>query len=242
MTAERPRAQGGIPWAAWAVHFYTATGAVLAFLATREVFAGDFRAAFLWLFAAVAVDASDGSLARLARVHERLPQFSGAKLDDLVDYLTFVFVPALIVWRADLVPAGWGLAAPAAMLLSSAYGFASADAKTADCFFTGFPSYWNVVALYMLVCKLPPSANAAILVALAALVFVRIGYIYPSRTPTLRKLTVTLTAVWGAQILAIIVSLPSPPRLLVGLSWIFPAYYTILSLALHARRAQRAGP
>jgi len=89
----------------------------------------------------------------------------------------------------------------------------------------------------MLVCKLPPSANAAILVALAALVFVRIGYIYPSRTPTLRKLTVTLTAVWGAQILAIIVSLPSPTRLLVGLSWIFPAYYTILSLALHARRA-----
>ena len=238
MTAQRPRAQGGIPWAAWVVHLYTATGAVLAFLATREVFAGDFRAAFLWLFAAVAVDASDGSLARLARVHERLPHFSGAKLDDLVDYLTFVFVPALIVWRAGLVPPGWELAVVAAMLLSSAYGFASADAKTADCFFTGFPSYWNVAALYLLVGKLPASANAAILVALAALVFIRIGYVYPSRTPTLRKLTVTLTAVWGAQILAIIVSLPAPSRVLVGLSLIFPAYYTILSLALHAHRAQ----
>ena len=238
MTVQSSRAQGGIPWAAWAVHFYTATGAVMAFLATREVFAGDFRAAFLWLFAAVVVDASDGSLARLARVHERLPQFSGAKLDDLVDYLTFVFVPALIVWRADLVTAGWGLAALAAMLLSSAYGFASADAKTADWFFTGFPSYWNVAALYLLVWKLPPSANAMILLALASLVFVRIGYVYPSRTPTLRLLTVILTVVWGALILAIIVSLPKPSRVLVGLSWIFPAYYTILSLALHAHRAQ----
>ena len=225
-----------IPWTAWAVHAYTATGAVLAFLAAREVFARDFRAAFVCLFAAVAIDSTDGSLARLARVHERTPRFSGEKLDDLVDYLTFVFVPALIVWRADLVPAGWGLLVVAAMLLSSAYGFASADAKTIDCFFTGFPSYWNVAALYLLIAKLPPAVNATIVLALAALVFVRIGYIYPSRTPTLRALTLTLTACWGAAILAIIVSLPSPPRRLVWLSLIYPAYYTILSLVLHYRR------
>jgi len=108
------------------------------------------------------------------------------------------------------------------MLLSSAYGFASADAKTADCFFTGFPSYWNVAALYLLIWKLPTSANGAILLGLAALVFVRIGYVYPSRTPTLRALTVTLTAVWGALILAIIVSLPNPPPVLVWLSLLFP--------------------
>src|SRR5947209_1140909 len=145
MMAGKPRVRGGTPWSAWAVHFYTATGAVMAFLATREVFAGDLRMAFVWLFTALVVDSSDGTLARLAHVHERLPHFSGEKVDDLVDYLTFVFVPALIVWRADLVPAGWGLAVVAAMLLSSAYGFASADAETADCFFTGFPSFWNVV-------------------------------------------------------------------------------------------------
>jgi phosphatidylcholine synthase len=239
MAAEQSRAHGGIPWSAWAVHLYTATGAVLAFLALREVFAGNVRAAFAWLFAAVAVDSTDGSLARLARVHERLPHFSGEKVDDLVDYLTFVFVPAVIVWRAGLVPAGWGLAVVAAMLLSSAYGFASADAKTADCFFTGFPSYWNVAALYLLVGDLPAVVNAAILFGLASLVFVRVGYIYPSRTRTLRRLTVTLTAIWGAQILAIIVLLPTPPRVQVGLSLIFPAYYTILSLALHTRRARQ---
>src|SRR5262245_56189804 len=137
-------------WRAWAVHAYTATGVVFAFLAARAVFAGDLRIAFIWLFVAVAVDSSDGSLARLARGHDLTPGFSGEKLDDVVDYLTFVFVPALIVWRADLVPAAWSTIVIAAMLLSSAYGFASADAKTADSFFTGFPSYWNVAALYLL--------------------------------------------------------------------------------------------
>jgi phosphatidylcholine synthase len=237
MTAENPRAPGGIPWDAWAVHVYTATGVVLAFLAVRDVFAGDFRTAFVWLFMAVAIDATDGSLSRLARVHERLPHVSGEKLDDLVDYLTFVFVPALIVWRASLVPAGWELTIVAAMLLSSAYGFASADAKTADWFFTGFPSYWNVAALYLSAGNLPPALNAAILLTLAALVFVRIGYIYPSRTPALRPLTVTLTAMWGALVLAIIVTLPSPSPWLVWLSLAFPAYYVILSVALHARRS-----
>jgi phosphatidylcholine synthase len=238
MTAVQPPAQGAIPWSAWAVHVYTATGAVLAFLATRDVFAGDFRMAFVWLFAALVVDSTDGTLARLARVHERLPHFSGEKVDDLVDYLTFVFVPALIVWRADLVPERWLPFVVAAMLLSSAYGFASADAKTPDCFFTGFPSYWNVVALYLLVGGLPATVNALILLAFAALVFVRIGYVYPSRTPTLRRLTVTLTTAWGGLILAIIAALPNPSRALVWLSLIFPAYYTILSFVLHARRVR----
>ena len=233
-----PYAAGGIAWAAWAVHLLTATGAVLAFLATREVFAGDFSRAFVWLFAAVVVDSIDGMLARLARVHERLPHFSGEKVDDLVDYLTFVFVPAVIVWRAGLVPPAWEGVVVAAMLLSSAYGFASADAKTADCFFTGFPSYWNIVALYLLVGKLPASANGSILLALAALVFVRIRWVYPSRTPVWQPLTVTLTVFWGALILAIIVSLPNPSRVLVWLSLIFPVYYTILSLTLHARHAR----
>jgi phosphatidylcholine synthase len=229
----------GTPWGAWAVHAYTATGALMAFLATQATFVGNFRVAFLWLFAAVSVDATDGWLARRARVHERLPHFSGQRLDDLVDYLTFVFVPALIVWRAGLLPAGWGLGVVAAMLLSSGYGFSSTDAKTNDHFFTGFPSYWNVVALYLMVGQLPVALNGAILLVLAVLVFVRIGYIYPTRTPTCRRLTLTLSVLWSALMFAIIVRLPMPSRLLVWLSLIFPAYYTLLSLALHARRAHR---
>src|SRR5206468_3271626 len=96
---------------------------VLAFLATRAVIAGDYRAAFVWLYVQVVVDATDGMLARWAQVSTRLPWFNGPKLDDIVDYLTYVFVPALIVWRAALVPDAWMLAVVSAVLLSSAYGF-----------------------------------------------------------------------------------------------------------------------
>jgi len=224
-------------WPAWAVHAYTATGAVWAFLAVQSVVAENWRLAFFWLFVAVLVDSTDGWFARLARIQERLPQFSGSKLDDIVDYLTFVFVPALIVWRADLVPAGWSLPVAAAMLLSSAYGFASADAKTPDQFFTGFPSYWNIAVLYLLVFRLLPLYNAIILLILAALVFVRIGYIYPTRTTTWRTVTLTLCALWGVLMLVLILRLPNPPRSLTWLSLFFPIYYTFLSVALHRRRS-----
>ena len=128
---------------AWLVHLYTASGFVLAFLAAQSAIDHDFRAAFLYLSAQVFVDATDGMLARAVRVSERLPWFSGSKLDDLVDYLTYVFVPALIVWRGLLVVDPWTNVVPWAMLLSSGYGFSHMKAKTSDHFFTGFPSYWN---------------------------------------------------------------------------------------------------
>jgi phosphatidylcholine synthase len=218
------------------VHAYTATGALLAFLAMQAATARNFRAAFLWLFAAVLVDATDGFLARRARVHERLPNFSGQKLDDIVDYLTFVFVPAVILWQAEAVIGLWTIPVVAAMLLSSLYGFVSDDAKTGDHFFTGFPSYWNIVAVYLVVLQLSPVLNAVILLALSALVFVRIGYIYPTRTATARALTLALGAVWGLMMLALILQLPTPPRWIGWVSLFFPVYYTALSLVLHARR------
>ena len=109
--------------AAWLVHLYTATGLVFAFLATRSLFEHDYRTAFFWLWLQVVVDATDGMLARRARVSQHLPWFNGAKLDDMVDYLTYVFVPALFVWRALLVPDRWTVPVVAAMLLSSGYGF-----------------------------------------------------------------------------------------------------------------------
>jgi len=223
-------------WPAWLVHAYTATGAVLAFLATKATTTGNFRAAFLWQFAAVLVDATDGLLARSVRVHERLPHFSGQKLDDLVDYLTFVFVPVVIVWQAALVPATWTLVVAAAMLLSSLYGFVSEDAKTPDHFFTGFPSYWNIVVLYLAVLGLSPALNAVILLILSALVFIRIGYIYPTRMETARTLTLALGSVWGLMMLLLILQMPAPQRSIAWASLFFPAYYTVLSLMLHARR------
>lgn len=221
---------------AWSVHAYTALGAVMAFLGTLAVFNGRFRDAFLWMIAATAVDGTDGVLARMARVKEVTPTFDGARLDDIVDYLTFVFLPILLLHQAGHLPPGWGLFVAAGVLLSSAYGFSSADAKTSDNFFTGFPSYWNIVALYLHAAAMAPAVNAAILLALTALVFVRIGYVYPTRTPVLRGLTLTLCGIWAVMVIAIVILLPDvPPSLLIG-SLFFPVYYTALSLVLHARR------
>jgi phosphatidylcholine synthase len=224
---------------AWAVHAYTATGAVAAFAATIDIVHGNYRRAFLLMVAATVVDATDGLLARLARVKEATPTFDGARLDDIVDYLTFVFVPILLLFQAGNLPQSWGSVVAAVVLLSSGYGFASTDAKTEDYFFTGFPSYWNIVALYLHAGGLPAGVNGAILLALSALVFVRIGYVYPTRTPVLRGLTNALCAVWGVMILAIIWTLPEVPGLLLIASLFFPVYYTVLSLTLNARRGRR---
>ena len=237
--AVRPRAAPGRLFA-WTVHAYTASGAVVAFAMVVAVIGGRFRLAFLLMVAATIVDATDGMLARLARVKEHTPDFDGARLDDIVDYLTFVFVPALLLYRAGLLPASWGGAIVAAMLLSSAYGFSAADAKTEDYFFTGFPSYWNIVALYLYAARLDPVANALILLGLSALVFVRIGYVYPSRTPVLRGLTLALSVAWGLMTVGIILTLPDVPPALLLTSLLFPIYYVVLSLALHARRRGRA--
>ena len=223
--------------AAWGVHLYTAGGAVLAFMATLAVFQGAYRAAFLWLIGAAFIDATDGLLARTARVKDRTPRFDGARLDDIVDYLTYVFVPVLLLHHAGTLPPGWGAAVAGLVLLSSAYGFASADAKAGDHFFTGFPSYWNVVAVYLLATRLPPALNAAILGILSVLVFVRIGYVYPSRTPALRGLTVALGGIWAGMIVAIVLALPDVPSALVIASLFFPVYYFVLSLVLHRRRS-----
>ena len=111
----------------WIAHLYTATGAVIALLATGLTFAHNFRGVFIYFVVATFVDATDGWLARALRVKERLPNFDGGRLDDIIDYLTYAFIPALVVWQAELVPMPFPVCA--AMVLSSAYGFAQADAK-----------------------------------------------------------------------------------------------------------------
>jgi phosphatidylcholine synthase len=221
---------------AWLVHFYTASGAVLAFAATIATIDARFRTAFLLLIVATVVDATDGLLARRAGIPGSTPNFDGARLDDIVDYLTFVFVPMLTLYRAGNLPDGWGILVVAAVLLSSGYGFASLDAKTSDYFFTGFPSYWNIVALYLYAGRTPDVVNAVVLLALVVMVFVRIGWVYPSRTPVLRGLTNVLGAIWAALLLVIVWLLPAAPRSLLIASLFFPVYYTVLSLWLSARR------
>jgi phosphatidylcholine synthase len=220
---------------AWLVHVYTASSAVLAFLAARAIVEYRFRDGFFWLAGALIIDSTDGVLARVTRVSTRIPWFNGAKLDDIVDYLTYVFVPAMFVWRALLVPDAWTLPVCGAMLLSSAYAFNRDDAKTADYFFTGFPSYWNIVVFYLFLLHLAPRINAAVLLTLAVLVFVPIRYLYPSRTPTLRGVTLALGVSWGVILTLMLRDLPVVSTWLLWGSFVFPVYYVVLSLALGLR-------
>jgi|SRR5688572_30191765 phosphatidylcholine synthase len=221
---------------AWLVHLYTASGALFALFSLNLVIQDRYREAFFWLALAVLVDATDGVLARRAKVSSRLPWFNGDTLDNIVDYLTYVFVPAVIAWHAPLVPGGWGVVVPCAMLLSSLYGFSREDAKTADHFFTGFPSYWNIVVFYLYVAAWPVLLNAVLLLVLAILVFVPVRYVYPSRTPVLRSLTIGLGIMWGVLMVVMLWRMPAVSRIVFWMSLIFPLYYAALSLVLDRRR------
>jgi phosphatidylcholine synthase len=225
-----------VPWSAWAVHLLTASGALLGLVMIAATAAGDYRRAFLWMAAATAIDSADGALARALRVKDRLPSFNGARLDDIVDYLTFVFAPAYLVYHARLAPDALALVVVSAMLLSSAYGFSQEAAKTSDHYFTGFPSYWNIMAFYLVVLGAPPTVNAVVLTGLAVLVFVPIAYVYPSRTPTLRVPTLALGLMWALLVLVMIWQFPEVSPSVLYLSLIFPAYYLVLSLVLNVRR------
>ena len=218
----------------WIAHLYTATGAVIALLATGVTFSHNFRAVFIYMVVATFVDATDGLLARAVKVKERLPNFDGAKLDDIIDYLMYAFIPALVVWQADLVPVPFPICA--AIVLSSAYGFSQADAKIAstDHFFTGFPSYWNIVVVYLYVLQFSQRTNAIILAVFAILVFVPIRYVYPSRTLALKWPTLTLGTMWALVFTWMIWRLPAVDGPWTMISLVFPVYYVALSLWLHA--------
>ena len=221
---------------AWLVHLYTASGALFAFLALNRIFYDRYQDAFFWLFLAVIVDGTDGMLARHSDVASRLPWFDGEKLDAIVDYLTYVFVPAFFVWHALLVPDRWSTLLVAAMLLSSAYGFSRDDAKTDDGFFTGFPSYWNIAVLYLYVAAGSPEVNLAVLTVLVVMVFVPIRYVYPSRTAVWRVPTIVLSAIWAALMFTMVWQLPTVSTLVFWASLVFPIYYLAVSITLDIKR------
>ncbi len=228
-----------MPWSlilAWLVHLYTAVGVIVGFIAVLSIEQGDFRSAFFLMGLAVVLDATDGTLARAARVKDLIPWFDGSTLDNIVDYFNYVIVPVLLRYRAGLLPSEDALWLAMLPLLASAYGFSRKDAKTADHFFLGFPSYWNVVVFYLYVLQPPSWVNAFAVIALAALVFVPVKFIYPSRSPRFGAQTIVLGAVWAVCVVYLIYRLPAPPRALVFASLAFPAYYTALSLWLEYLR------
>jgi len=219
--------------AAWGVHVYTALGLALGLASLDSLWRGDPATFLLFNLLAVFIDGSDGTLARKLRVKEVVP-FDGALLDNIADYLTYVFLPAAAFVAFDLLPGDWRWAAMAPVL-ASGYQFCQERAKT-DESFVGFPSYWNLVLLYLLVLQPAPAVTAGVLVVLSILVFVPIHYLYPSRTRMWKPLTVTFGLVWFAACLAVGMNLDAPwarPVALASLTYI--AYYIVMSGILHVR-------
>ena len=235
-----PTFSRGFRLAGWLVHLYTASGAVLALLIVVAALEGDVVTA-LWLgLAALVIDGTDGMLARRLRVKETIPWFDGARMDDIVDYLTYVFAPVVLLWTTDRLPdgaTGWVLAA--LPLLASCYQFCRVDAKTDDHYFLGFPSYWNVVAFYAIVLDVGPTGVAISIAVLTVLVFVPVKYVYPSRTRLLRSLNLALAATWLVTYGLLLASYPDPHPVVVGLSLAYLVYYVAVSVWLTVR-GQRA--
>ena len=237
--------QSTSPWlriGAAAVHLYTASGAVIGFLIVQAAFEGNaVRALWLGLLALI-IDSTDGTLARRFRVWETLPWFDGRRLDDIVDYLTYAFAPVVLLWSRGFLPVGTAGAIVAALpLLASSYQFCRADAKTEDHFFLGFPSYWNILAFYVIVFDLDPAVVSIILVACSLLVFVPIRYVYPSRTVAFRPFTLAVTGLWLLLYAVILLQMPAPNLLLTNLSLLYLVYYLGLSLYLTAQIIGRRG-
>ncbi len=221
---------------AWMVHVFTASGAVVGILAMQAISERRFVAALAWMMVTAAIDGVDGALARWRRVKTVLPHFDGALLDNMVDYFTFVLVPAFFLLYADLAPALWRLPLAVIIILASAYQFSRDDAKTPDHAFTGFPSYWNVVVFYLFLLDWGYAVNVLILLVCAAGVFVRIRYLYPSRTRFLRPLNVGLGMVWALLSFAAFVRYPEGHRPWLLGSFFYIVYYLAVSLWLTLRK------
>lgn len=243
-----PMSDAGRPstLAAWCVHLYTASGIVFALLATLELCkpTPDVRMVFVWLTVAVLVDATDGPLARAFEVKKALPHISGRTIDDIVDYATFTFIPMLLIARMGWVPSPILLfVAPA--LMTSLLGFSNSGAKDeAGGFFLGFPSYWNIVAFYLGISAAHGLLvlNGIIVLALALLTVLPVGFIYPNLAPRRWKLPIMLGAVvWALLVVAMMVlGYPTPPGWLVALSLVYPLFYTAVSLIEYRRHKRFA--
>ena len=229
---------------AMGVHLYTASGLLFAFLAAIETCVPDPdpRRVFLWLFVAVLIDATDGPLARRFEVKKVVPNIDGRKIDDIVDYLTFTFLPLLLIARMGWVPEP-ALAYVGPALIASVLGFANVGAKDeAGGFFLGFPSYWNIVAFYagLAAHAFGPWPNAIALLILAVLTVTPIGFIYPNLAPRRWKIAILGGAfVWAVLVAAMLPRYPNPPAWMTILSAVYPLFYIAVSMWEYGKHKRR---
>jgi phosphatidylcholine synthase len=194
------------------VHVLTASGSLFGLLALYFATAHRWEATFLSLGVALIIDGVDGPLARKIDINSVLPRFSGAHLDETVDYLNYCVVPAFIVMESEII-GGWrGVAVAMVILMVSLFHFADKSSKTADGYFVGFPAAWNVVCFYLFAFGAGEWVAIGLFLALALLVFVPVKWVHPLRVETLRPVTVTVVGCWAlAAFLTVASGFPGHP-------------------------------
>jgi phosphatidylcholine synthase len=221
---------------AFSIHVLTACGAALALLALIAAVRGEWAAMFLWLGVAVIVDGIDGPLARALKVAERQPRWSGDVLDLVVDFTTYVFVPAYAVVAAGLMPNWLAMLCGAVIAVTGALYFADCNMKTEENYFSGFPAVWNVIAFYLLLVRPEPWIAAVIVAAFAILTFVPIRFVHPLRVRRLRLVTVALLALWAVLALVAVLQGLAPALWVTATLFAIAVYFLLFGL-LPQRRA-----
>lgn len=177
-------------------HIFTASGAIVGFLALERAFARDFQMMFGWLFIAFVIDGVDGTIARRVGVREKLPHIDGNILDSVIDFLTYVIVPVSAIWTAQIMPQPAALFAIAIILMCSAVYFSDQRMKTRDFWFRGFPALWQVVLFYLLAFGITGWWALVLLTFCCAGMFVPIVFVHPVRVNQLRVINFALMLVW----------------------------------------------
>jgi phosphatidylcholine synthase len=220
--------------AAFAVHVITASGAACALIALKAAVAAQWPKMFAWLGAALVIDGIDGSLARRVRTAEVLPRWSGDVLDFVVDFTTYVFVPAYAMVSSGLLPQSIALALGLIVIVTAALYFADRQMKTSDYYFRGFPALWNLVAFYLFVLKPAPWLAAAAVLLLAALTFAPLHFVHPVRVPRWRPLNVAVLLLWGVLAVCALMQNLAPPVWTAVLLAAIAIYFVIAGLVRRA--------
>jgi phosphatidylcholine synthase len=216
--------------AAFSVHVFTACGAACALLALIAAVGGKWTQMFLWLGLALIIDGVDGTFARRLRVGELLPHWSGDTLDFVVDFVTYVFVPAYAIAAGGLLPPAVALALGVVITVTGALYFADRRMKTADSYFRGFPVLWNVVAFYLFVLKPPPWIGAVAVAVLVAATFAPIHFVHPVRVPRWRAFNLAILAVWALLAVFALTQNLEPPTWVGAALAIIAIYFVIVGL------------
>ncbi len=224
--------QKGMPWlaAAFTVHVFTATGAACALLALVAAVGGNWTRMFVWLGVALIIDGVDGTFARKLRVAETLPRWSGEMLDFVVDYATYVFVPAYAIATGGVLPDSVALALSLVVAVTGALYFADRRMKASDSYFRGFPALWNVVAFYLFVLKPAPWMGALAVAVLAAATFAPIHFVHPVRVPRWRVFNMAALVLWALLALSALAQDLAPPLWAAAALAALAVYFVIVGL------------